>query len=123
MTEQQKLTRPPESGPGSDINAWIAFASQELDVPTSEFDGLKRHEVIALLDSSPKASEAKDDEGRPTGVRVIPEADATKLREAPDGVTVVESAADVRDALDRRTWAVPVAGGYAAENEITDAER
>jgi hypothetical protein len=123
MTEQQKLTRPPESGPGSDNNTWKAFAAQELGVDVSEFDGMKREEVIALLDSSPKAFEGKDEDGEPTGVRVVPEADATKLRKAPEGVAVVEEAKDVRDALDRRTWAVPVEGGYAAENEIAEVEK
>jgi hypothetical protein len=126
MTEQQKLTRPPESGPGSDRASWVAFATQELDMPESDFADKTewtRDKIIALLDSDPKAYSEKDDEGNPTGVRVVPEADATRLRKAPEGVSVVESAKDVRDALDRRTWAVPVEGGYAAENEIAETEK
>lgn len=126
MTEQRKLTRPPESGPGSDRDSWVAFAAQELDVLPSEFadkEEWPRAKIVARLDGDPKAYEGKDEKGRQTGVRVVPEADATRLREAPEGVEVVEEAKDVRDALDRRTWAVPVEGGYAAENEIAETEK
>lgn len=126
MTEQQKLTRPPESGPGSDRDRWAAFAAQELDTSVSDFaDRLEwtRDKIIARLDNDPKAYSEKDEGGHPTGVRVVPEADATKLRKAPEGVRVEEEAKDVRDALDRRAWAVPVEGGYAAENEIAEVEK
>lgn len=126
MTDPQKLTRPPESGPGSDRESWVAFAAQELDIPASELADKtewSRDKIIARLDSDPKAYEGKDEKGRRTGVRVVPEADATALREAPEGVEVHEEAKDVRDALDRRTWAVPVEGGYAAENEIAETEK
>lgn len=126
MTEAQKLTRPAPSGPGSDRDRWVAFAAQELDMSPSEFadkEEWPRDKIIALLDSSPEAYSEKDEDGHPTGVRVVPEADATKLRKAPEGVAVVEEAKDVRDALDRRTWAVPVEGGYAAENEIAEVEK
>ena len=128
MAEAQKrLTRPPESGPGSDRESWAAFAAQELEVPAEEFADRTewtRDKIVKLLDSSPKAYEAKDwEEDKAPGVRFVPEVDATKLRTAPEGVAVVENAADVRDALDRRTWAVPVEGGYAAENEIAEVEK
>ena len=92
---EQKLTRPPESGPGSDRESWVAFAAQELEVPASEFADKTewtRDKIVKLLDSSPKAYSDKDEDGHPTGVRVVPEADATKLRKAPKGVTVVGSA-------------------------------
>lgn len=120
--EQNKLQRPPPSGPGSGEEMWRAYAAQETGEDISEFAAMTRGEIIALLDNTPEVFEGKHEDGTSSGVRVIPEADATKLREAPEGVVVVEAAADVEDALGRRTWAVPVAGGYAAENEIADAE-
>jgi hypothetical protein len=120
MTDKPKLERPPLSGPGSDLESWKRFAAQELDVPLSDFDDpeMKRADVIALLDNDPKAYAEKDEKGHPTGYRVVPETDATQLREAPEGVDVVESAKAVSDALGRPTWATPVEGGFAAELEL-----
>lgn len=118
MTESQKLKRPPLSGPGSDLETWRRFAAQELDVEVSEFADMKREEVIALVDNGPKAFEGEDGAPTGTGYRTVPEADATALREAPEGVDVQEDPKDVTDALGRRTWATPVAGGYAPEIEL-----
>jgi hypothetical protein len=118
---EQKLTRPPESGPGSAREAWVAFAAQELDVPESDFADQKdwtREKIIALVDNYPRAYEGKHEDGSSSGVRVVPEADATKLREAPEGVDVYDDPKGVTDALGRRTWAAPVEGGYADELEI-----
>jgi|SRR5687768_14831080 len=126
MTEQQKLTRPPESGPGSGREQWVAFAAQELGVSPHEFadkNEWTREKIIVLVDNDPKAFEGKHEDGTTSGVRVVPEADATKLRKAPEGVEVHETPKDVTDALGRTAWAVPVEGGYAAENEIAEVEK
>ena len=123
--EQNKLQRPPPSGPGSGIDMWRAYVAQETGEDISEFQDeveWPRQKLIELVDSNPLVSGGKHEDGTPSGVRVIPEVDATQLREAPEGVAVVDDPADVEDALGRPTWAVPVAGGYAAENEILDAE-
>jgi hypothetical protein len=126
MSDAQKLTRPPESGPGSAREAWVVYAAQELDLPESDFadkTAWTREKLIELVDSaggeSPEWVEADEE----AGVRVVPEEDATKLRKAPEGVRVAESPKDVKDALGRNAWAVPVEGGYAAENEITETEK
>lgn len=124
MTEQQKLTRPSPSGPGSDRESWVAYATQELGLPASDFADKTvwtRDKIIELVDAEPEGDGFE--EGETPGVTVVSEEDATKLRKAPEGVAVVEHPGDVRDALDRATWAVPVEGGYAAENEILETEK
>lgn len=95
------LERPPVSGPGSGTDEWRAFAAQETGRSVAELKKYDRAQLIALVDF--------------TG----PESD---LREAPEGVDVVDEPR-LKDINDRPQWAVPVQGGYAAEDEIRVAER
>lgn len=95
------LPRPPDSGPGSGLDKWAAFAAQETGEPIEMFEGLSRDEVKVLLDHRAERPESK---------------------EAPDGVDVLDEPKS-KDALGRPEWMVPVEGGYASETEIVTAER
>lgn len=106
------LTRPPNQGPGSDIESWRAFAAQETGRSIEgDLEKIQRRdELIALVDQA-----------------VQPEAP----KAAPDGVDVVEAEEDEEGRLRPPRfdgpmgpqWAVPVEGGYVPEDELVAAER
>lgn len=106
------LPRPPVSGPGSDTETWRAYAAQETGRSLEgDLDKIKtRDELISLVDQA-----------------ATPEAP----KEAPEGVEVVEAEEDDEGRLRPPRfdgpmgpqWAVPVEGGYVAEDELIMAER
>lgn len=112
LSTPKSLPRPPKSGPGSDIETWRAFAAQETGRQIEgDLEHVKsRDELVALVDQA-----------------VAPEA----LKEVPDDVEVLEAEEDDEGRLRPPRfegpmgpqWAVPVEGGYAAEDEIARAER
>ncbi len=106
------LPRPPESGPGSGVEKWREYAAQETG-RSIEGDLEKitsRGELIALVNQN---------------------AAPTAVREAPEGVKVVEPKKDDEGRLRPPAfegnggpqWAVPVEGGYAPEDDLVRAER
>lgn len=109
------LPRPPESGPGSGVDKWQAYAAQETGrALEGDLDQVKERAVlIALVDHVPP----KED-----------------LRKAPEGVDVYEAETDKHGrerppALEGEggpQWVVPVEGpdgpGYAAEDDLLRAE-
>lgn len=112
LSTPKSLPRPPKSGPGSDIETWRAFAAQETGRQIEgDLDKIKsRDELVALVDQA-----------------VAPE----DLKKAPDNVEVVEPEEDHKGRLRPPRfdgpmgpqWAVPVEGGYVAEDELVEAER
>jgi hypothetical protein len=103
LSTKGPLQRPPVSGPGSGKDEWYPFAAQETGRTEDELraQGLSRDQLVALVDHAPE----------------VPE-----VREAPEGVTVVDEP-KIEDYQGRAVWAVPVEGGYASEDEIRQAER
>lgn len=105
------LSRPPESGPGSGVEKWQAYAAQETGrALEGDLDQIKeRAALIALVDHLPPAEE---------------------VRVAPEGVEVVEAEKDDHGrerppALEGNSgpqWAVPVEGGYVGEDDLRRAE-
>ena len=102
------LPRPPLSGPGSDKETWRAYVSQEtgraIEGDLDEIDS--RDKLIALVDQH------------------VPR---EVLREAPEGVELLEAEEDEQGrlrppAVDGQ-WVIPVEGGYVAEDELIRAER
>lgn len=104
--------RPPNQGPGSDMESWRAYAAhvtgRAIEGDLDKFQ--RRDELIALVDQA-----------------VAPEAP----REAPDGVEVHAPEED-DEGRERPPafsgpmgpqWAVPVEGGYVPEDELIKAER
>lgn len=106
-----RLERPPTSGPGSGRNEWAAFAAQELNSSIDQFDGLSRDEIKVLLDHNAPKPDVRE---APEGVDVI------AAEETEDGG---ERAPRITDSSDRPVWAVPVEGGYVSEDELRSAER
>jgi hypothetical protein len=111
-TQDKKLTRPPVSGPGSDKEAWRAFAAQETG-RSIEGDLEKiteRHELIALVDQAVAKPE---------------------VRKAPEGVDVLDADEDAEGRIrppraegpNGPQWVVPVEGGYVPEDDLVRAER
>lgn len=106
-----RLPRPPESGPGSGVEKWQAYAAQETGrALEGDLDQIReRAALIALVDHLPPA----EDE-----------------RKAPEGVEVVEGETDEHGrerppALEGNAgpqWAVPVEGGYVGEDDLRRAE-
>lgn len=107
--------RPPNQGPGSDIESWRNYAAHVTGrAVEGDLDQFRRRdELIALVDQA-----------------VAPEA----TKEAPDSVTVLDARVVEHDGEDVQRapridgpngpqWAVPVKGGYVGEDELTAAER
>jgi hypothetical protein len=111
-TQNKPLSRPPVSGPGSDKEAWRAFAAQETGRSIEgDLEHIKdRHELIAIVDQAVEKPE---------------------VRKAPEGVDVLGAVEDDegRERAPRAEgpggpqWVVPVEGGYVPEDELIRAER
>ena len=100
--------RPPVQGAGSDMESWRKYASHVTGRPIEgDLEKIQRRdELIALVDQA-----------------VTPETE----KEAPEGLEVQEADEDGRppriDGPNGPQWAVPVKGGYVAEDDLRVAER
>ena len=95
------MKRPPESGPGSGVEQWRAYAVKLTGQDADFFAGMNRDEVIDYVEKH---------------------ADPDKPKQAPEGVKVSDEPKHT-NAQGLPTWSVPVEGGYVAEHELLRFER
>lgn len=101
MTEPVDMKRPPESGPGSGVDAWRAYAAKLTGQEVDFFAAMNRDEVIDYVEKH---------------------AAPDKPKQAPDGVTPKDKP-EHTNPQGLPTWSVPVEGGYVAEHEMQAFER